>query len=37
MAERFALRYEEQYLNFGLFRPVPNFDWRGFREALVSA
>ncbi|WP_306601219.1 ATP-binding protein [Geothrix sp. 21YS21S-2] len=36
--EQFALRYEEQELNSGLFRvPVPNFDRRGFREALVNA
>lgn len=38
MDEQFALRYEEQELNSGLFRvPVPNFDRRGFREALVNA
>jgi len=38
MDEQFAVRYEEQELNSGLFRvPVPNFDRRGFREALVNA
>lgn len=34
----FAARITEKELEFGLFRvPVPNFDKRGFREALVNA
>lgn len=34
----FNARIEEEEVDFGLFRvPVPNYDRRGFREALVNA
>lgn len=36
--EQFRVRYVEQELAAGLFRvPIPNFDPRAFREALVNA
>jgi ATP-dependent DNA helicase RecG len=38
LEEHFSVRYQEQELNYGLFRvPVPNFEKRAFREALVNA
>lgn len=36
--EQFKARLEEDEVQFGLFRvPIPNFDERAFREALVNA
>lgn len=36
--EQFSARYEEEELQVGLFRvPIPNFDRRAFREALLNA
>ena len=36
--EQFNVRYQEQELASGLFRvPIPNYDKRAFREALVNA